>query len=296
MLGIQRIPGAESEHIAEGTSVAKEWASIETCKPDTLLMYSGLKYSVCSGNAMRITLWDLLKLAEGRLEDPQSSLPPTHKEFVTAFENDHADRFRLWQIVHSRIDILAKTGPQPWGALAVWWPDNTKREPQVLMVQKKNAPWITFLAASGCPTFAMISTECLEYETTWNRWPEQDLIYGCGGNYFKKSVLRTTLAVFMDGEPAVRDSEVEQLGRSQKLVFEEDDWKFKGHLQALTVKDKRHPQLFGFVRFFDCMRWWGKVIIAFDTGSHTTLREIVENVENDEMVIEACISDLWMSG
>ena len=293
MFGVTRIVETK-EVVGEAPLVLQEWSRLESSNPGTLLAYSGLKYSVCTGNAERVRLWDLLKLIDYYLENPSSALPSTYDDFLNAFENSHAEQFRLWQIIHSRLNTLAMTGPQPWGELAVWWPDATGMPPQGIMVRQNNAPWIKFLEVSNCPTFAVVTTECLEYETKWNRLPQLDLYYGCGGNYDEKSVLHTKLAVFVDMEPGVYEASVAQMGRSQKLVFESTG--FVGHLQALTLKHKRHPQLFGFVRYYSWMRWWARVFMEIVTKDRVLKELVVDVDETDEMVIDACISNIWMIG
>ncbi len=199
-MGWKRIP--ERTH---KTMILTDWARKEP-QPDlaSLSLLVGLRISACTGNAERVSLWDLVKELEitkpgmSAKQCPKFSLPDGYENFARLYAE--SEDYRLWSrdIVSRRVLELGSTGFDPRNRLqALWLSDSV---PYTLPLEKEQCPWIEILRdTTRSSTFAAITDRCLEYHSHPRKGSGLSLKCrnNCGKN---QSVLHTRLSL----SPAAR--------------------------------------------------------------------------------------------
>jgi hypothetical protein len=166
----KRIPGRSRKGL-----LLLEWAS-ENPDPLTLKARIGLEISGCTGNALRLPLWELLRLDS--VKDYVRRVLPNYlpktftgvPSFLDAFDRGFDNFMRLWVqndefrkstviIVRKLLQSLAFTGLKK-GDLSAWFID----KPGGLLIRNCNQHnWLKLLADSdGEACLAVISRRCLQ--------------------------------------------------------------------------------------------------------------------------------------
>lgn len=182
-----------------------KWAD-EYPEPRTLNVRIGLEISACTGNALRVPLWELFQLSvvQEYIRRVLGSKVPKSNEripsFLKAFDDGFETFVSTWEdnddfrdsavvIIRKLLQNLAYTGPTAKGDLLAWFVNGEKDGLQISKSYRHN--WIKLLVESTSETtLAVMSSRCLE-----NDYPN-----GCKHDTTTRSdecstALRTTIFV-----------------------------------------------------------------------------------------------------